>query len=160
MTKEGLDNWVLESDPLYCCARWLAQSRRSWWRMSCGLSLPHVLMVGCKVMLLVPGGLPQAVSFTTLFPRGAYRAVSPHENISGNICLQDSSLCIRVYCLLTQALTTLAGLWIASGNWPFQNKTLRKKKKLKKFTSLTLKLYIFSPQRVCHLLCSVPSHCC
>lgn len=132
--RQDLDNWVQESDPLNCCSCWLAESRRPWWRMIHGLSLPHILMVGCRVMLLVPGGLPQAVGFTSCFPRGPYPAVSPCETTGGNICLWDLSLHIRVYSLLTQALTAFAVPWTTSGNWPLHNKALSKLKKKKKLS--------------------------
>lgn len=127
--RQDLDNWVQERDPLYCCPWWRAESRRPRWRMGHGLSLPRVLMVGCRVMLLVPGGLPQAVGFTSRFPPAAYPLVSPYKTTGGDICLWDSSLHIRVYSLLTQALMTLAVLWTISGNWCLQNKALRKKNK-------------------------------
>lgn len=90
--------------------------------MSHGLFLSCVLMVGCRVMLLVPGGLPQAAGFTTSFPRGAYPVVSPFKTISISICLWDSSLHPSPchFCML----------YARSGNWALQNKALRKRKQI------------------------------
>lgn len=75
----------------------------------------------------VPAGLPQAIGPTDLFPHGAYPAVCTHQTTSSTVCLRDSSLSIRVYCLLTQAVITLSVLRTTSGNSALQNKALRKK---------------------------------